>query len=160
MITKYCKYTSRNLGLMVFMNWRTDWIICKWMDGEVFAIGVGPFLWKTARVLTSTMTFTNSRPVAAHGRKQALTKTNGGGRRGGWASGEVRWTDLSISRLHFQIGLREGGGESDELGPAFDESVCVRLWPFRWGPETNMFTYQTFPPQLLNWRKMRKMLWS
>lgn len=35
---------------------------------------------------------------------------------------------------------------ADGSGPASDESVCVtvcQLRPFRWGPETNMSTYQT-----------------
>lgn len=42
--------------------------------------------------------------MAVHRRKQAVTKTNEGGCRGGRARGEVGWTSLSISELHFQIG--------------------------------------------------------
>lgn len=55
-------------------------------------------------LLTPAVTFTNSRPVAAHRGKQAVTKTNEGGSRGGRACGEVGWTSLSISELHFQFG--------------------------------------------------------
>lgn len=40
-------------------------------------------LWETAWLLTPLVTFTNSRLVAVHRRKQALTKMNDGGCRGG-----------------------------------------------------------------------------
>lgn len=62
------------------------------------------FFWKTARLLTPAVTFTNSRPVAVHRRRQAVTKMNEGGCEGGRARGEVGWTSLSISELHFQTG--------------------------------------------------------
>lgn len=107
-----------------------------------------------------SVTFTNSRPVAAHGRKREVTKMNEGGCRGGRVSGEVGWTSLSINKLHFWIGghsaeplgsassrhLSDCWGKNDGSGLLFDRSVYVRvcrLRPFRWGPETNMSTYQT-----------------
>lgn len=50
-------------------------------------------------------------------------------------------------------------GRADGCRPAFDESVCVKgcqLGPFRWGPETNMSTYQTSLPEFSTEGKWEK----
>lgn len=50
-------------------------------------------------------------------------------------------------------------GRADGSGPAYDESVCVtvcQLRPSRWGPETNMSTYQTSLPNVLTEGKWEK----
>lgn len=174
-----------NVGIYALNKWLNNWWDAFWhhLTTNITYLGdqcqssfsSSEFLWKN-RLLTLAVTFTNSRPVAARRRKRAVTKTNEGGCEGGRASGEVGWTSLSISELHFYIGgpatepagstsshhLSDCWGGADGSGPAFDESVCVRvcqLRPFRWGPETNIHS-PDFPPQLLDWRKMRKMLWS
>lgn len=166
-----------NLGL-TFKNWTNDWITCQ--DGLLFGSDrlqtshiSGPtselfqqLRTKTGWLLKPAVTFTKSRPVAAHRRKQALTKTDGGGCRGGRAraggglDGSIHqpaafpFPDRRSGRHRAPrarrpptIYLTAEGGEADGSGPAFDESVCVgvcRLSPFRWGHETNMSTYQTF----------------
>lgn len=97
----------------------------------------------------------------------ALTKTNEGERRGGGGRWEVvrgvRWTSLSISKLHFQTGgpaaepvgpwhphtiyLRAwgtcGGGQLMAVAPAFDEFVCDTSAPSG-GVLKQTSTYQTF----------------
>lgn len=111
------------------------------------------FLRKTSWLLTPVVTFTNSRLVAVHRRKQAVTKMNDGGCRGGRASGKMG--SLSISKFHFQIGgaaAKPAGSTSshhlsDCLGKLMALSwLLMNLFVSesgRWGSATNMSTYQT-----------------
>lgn len=142
-------------------------------------------LWTDARAqsfswLTTppAATFTNSGPVAGHGRKQAVTKTDEGGSKGGRAS--VCWSRMDVSihqtapfpdqrsllrrtrRLSvLSPFICDAGGELMALAPIFLMDLFVSesasSAAFRWGPETNILTYQTF---LLCSRKMRKTLQS
>lgn len=108
---------------------------------------------KTARLVTAAVTSTNSRPVAVHRRKRAGTQTNEGGSRGGasaWRGG----TDVSIH----QRALRTPQPRRLHILPPFiwllmapvrlvmDLFVSASSGPFRWGPHTNMSTYQTSLP--------------
>lgn len=119
--------------------------------------------------------------MAVHRRKQAVTKTNEGGRGGGRARGELRRdgrldpsassiprpADLPPSRRVSTSShhLSDAGGEL--MAPArlffffFDESVCVgvcRLGLLQVGSSNKHVHLPDFPPQLRDWRKMRKTL--
>lgn len=59
------------------------------------SFGSSEFLRKTAWLVTPAVTFTNSRPVAVHRRKHAVTKTNEGGSER-WASAWRGGMDVSI----------------------------------------------------------------
>lgn len=141
-------------------------------DQRQSSFGSSGFLWKTARLLTPAVTFTNSRPVAAHRRKQAVTKTNEGGCRGGRAHGEVGWTSLSISQFHSQTGGPVA--EPQARRPPTIYLTAVGSWwlrPCFWwiclchslpaqalqvGSWNKHVHLPDFPAQLLDWRKMRK----
>lgn len=101
-----CKYrTSQDQCQTSFSNWE--------------------FLVKTAWLLTPVVTFTNSRLVAAHRRKQAVTKMNDGGCRSGRASGEMG--SLSISKFHFQI-----DGVPPNLRAPHPPTIYLTAWGSWW----------------------------
>lgn len=115
-----CKIQSNSKQLWSLKS-NIQWLEIKPFLGNITHLGTRPM----------SVTFTNSRPVAAHRRKREVTKMNEGGCRGGRVSGEVGWTSLSINKLHFWI----GGHSAEPLGSASSRYLSDCWGKKRWlGP--------------------------